>query len=174
MNQLKITILALFLLSLPACSDNADNPVEMEEDINLNVETLLITGAGGPGSIVFILSTGNPRVNPSNNQEIIGEFEDGFVFGVFNNDPQSDFSGTYMHQTLGPDLPSGSFNAFTFFNATGFSSIANNFIEVTDGILEVDFNQQTQEFSLDYTLTTVNGIIEGFYEGGFEVFEGGV
>ena len=177
MKSKKIVIaLSIIFFSIYSCSSDDSQEINIPE---LEESTLFILGGGGPGIIGFLISSGEVMVNPANGEEILGDLADGLlIFAV--NEQDDFFRGTYQHaenclefDCEVEELENLSFSGFSYSNATDLMSIADNFAAAIDGSFEVDFNEQTQEFTLDYVLITANGTISGTYQGGFEILTDG-
>lgn len=170
MKYLFIFSLLISLFVFQSCSDDDENPdVDIENGFTFNGTFFSTTslaldrfGTGDAALIVFGDGIYDPTI-----AEFVGESFDGILFDFQFDSGTMPPPGTYSFN--GDDN-----TVDTFFNETiliDFNIATDQGIELRSngGSVDVDFNSSSGVYTLDYTIQTNQGPIEGFYSGEIDI-----
>ncbi|EPR65690.1 hypothetical protein [Cyclobacterium qasimii] len=181
MRNINLIVFLVLLSFISSCSkDNEETPKSTENGYTFNTEFFptdkLILTSTSPEEAIFIILDDNAVFNSTT-----GKFEGNTGRGILiavrideDASELSDLAGAYT-QVIDPngfegngDFIGGLFmdfgsleSAYNNDNGTG----TNDYLLAITGDVRVRFNSETEIFTIEYTLTTNQGIITGAYEG---------
>ena len=186
MKKINLIIILAFISSFYSCDKDNDDTETKKSSLNgytFNSEFFptnrLILTAFGPGEVVFLLLDDTAIFN-STTGEFEGDSGRGIIIAISNENVSElkDLVGTYTNVLEDPndDYEEGDFRGGLFMGLQGLEiehedkGIANA-VQSDAGEVRVSFNSETEIFTIEYTLTTNQGTITGFYEDVSQIYQ---